>query len=261
MKKIIGHIKKWAYYDRPRSATSDGWVDWEREFQQNAPIRYMIFEKFPDEVITPVKVRIRHAIDEVGYRIRRHHILDTGLEPGYYDKDSLMLHVNFNLLKDFVEVEKASMSRFCHEDKKTWKDKIPFRRYFVKPRSSRELGWEYLVWESNLDDPSSPHYSPPPIKSASHTLTQAEAAREVMELYTWWVDVRPTREEPEYETPTVEDRSIMYLCSQRFKEEYPDEAERFEYYAKETRRLEELWRKEDDEYLIRLIKLRHNLWT
>ena len=35
----------------------------------------------------------------------RYHVVSTGLSPGYYDTDHLMLHACFNLLKDFVEKE------------------------------------------------------------------------------------------------------------------------------------------------------------
>ncbi len=36
----------------------------------------------------------------------RHHVVHTGLRPGYYDADYLLLHASFRLLKDFVEKEK-----------------------------------------------------------------------------------------------------------------------------------------------------------
>jgi hypothetical protein len=37
--------------------------------------------------------------------IDRYHVVGTGLPPGYYDKDTQMLHACFSLLVDFVEVE------------------------------------------------------------------------------------------------------------------------------------------------------------
>ena len=42
----------------------------------------------------------------VKYRtVSKFHVVDTGLEPGYYDKDHLMIHACFTLLVQFVEKE------------------------------------------------------------------------------------------------------------------------------------------------------------
>ena len=46
----------------------------------------------------------------------RYHVVDTGLAPGYYDKDYLILHSVFNILKEYVEVELA-WSQYCCDKK------------------------------------------------------------------------------------------------------------------------------------------------
>lgn len=52
---------------------------------------------------------IRFLNDSYWYIIHRtidkYHIVDTGLKPGYYDKDKIMFHANFAILKRFIEKE------------------------------------------------------------------------------------------------------------------------------------------------------------
>ena len=50
---------------------------------------------------------------------------------------------------------------------------------------SRELGLKYLEWEMNLMDDDKVHLT-----------SQAKAAQEQYELYTWWKDIRPNRPDP-----------------------------------------------------------------
>lgn len=99
------------------------------------------------------------------------HIIDTGLKPGYYDKDQLMLNAMFSLLVDYVEYELAWMSYACSsEDTK------------VKPNKSngRELGLKYLCEE--------------PDQSTHSIRIVSDEDREIRDLYIWWKDVRPHRD-------------------------------------------------------------------
>ena len=84
-------------------------------------------------------------------------------------------------MKQHVEEELAWKSQwFSNKRELTFIQKyIPFglkMQRFKKP----ELGIEYLLWESSLDDPSMPIHEQSPI--------QAAAAREKLELYKWWIN-------------------------------------------------------------------------
>ncbi len=74
------------------------------------PIRYWLHNDAASLLIWPWSMRIARVNDWIRYRTyNRYHVVKTGMEPGYVDVTERMLHVNFNMLKDFVEIEKAHM--------------------------------------------------------------------------------------------------------------------------------------------------------
>jgi hypothetical protein len=173
-----------------------------------------------------------------------------------------MLHANFNLLVDFIEIEKAWMQRGSNERE----DDLPFRRlkrYIPFRRTwreitfrSRELGLQHLYWEITLDDPE--------LDEHERSETQARYAREALDLYLWWKDIRPARQElelPEDMFDNLNQYGILYTMSDRFKRDHPAAYQARKDWAEASRLQEEAWAREDDENLIRLIKIRHSLWT
>lgn len=249
---MLSKFKKWLNFDRLRMGTADEWHEWEQEFIKQAPIRYWITRKLPYLTWYPVKWKYEAVQDWLRYRVnRRYHIVDTGLNPGYYDTDTLILHTNFNLLKKFVEVEKASMYRFCHEsgeEAQSSLNKLLGRRRVINPLN----GIKYLEWEATLDTDEqepNPH--------------QAAVAREVIELYTWWVFDRPAREELESppEPECDNNRSFMHRMTDAYRKKHPEYYADFQQWCKDHREQEERWEEEDTEMLIRLVKIRKSLWT
>ena len=93
---------------------------------------------------------------------------------------------------------------------------------------------------------------------------QAKAAREILELYTWWKEVYPNR-------PDVHDASgWTAYCNLRREKGYhlldmedktPEEAEMCRIALDKTRDLEAQYDQEDEDMMIRLIKIRQSLWT
>lgn len=204
-----------------------------------------------EDICYNVERHYNSVIDWVRYRTtRRYHIVNTGLEPGYYDTDDRMLHANFNLLVDFVEIEKAWMNTWTDNSKYSelsWFDK-KFRRF----RSSED-GVAYLTWEITQS-------------SLEH---QSEAAKEILELYTWWKVTRPSRPDPFVEAgynEVFKDQDL--LGEDRFVKD-----ETGEYYTmkpfskkehavfKKVTKIENKYNKEDEQMLIRLLKIRRSLWT
>ena len=95
--------------------------------------------------------KLKRLINSCYYWVRhrtidKYHVIDTGLPPGYYEKDCQMLHGMFNLLVDHVDCEVAWMELI-------WKD-LPW--YMTKKRYIKKhgemLGMEYLEWAKALKD-------------------------------------------------------------------------------------------------------------
>jgi len=178
-----------------------------------------------EDIFYILKYKYILVLDWVRFRTsRRYHIVNTGMEPGYYDTDTRMLHVNFNLLVDFVEIEKAWMNIWSDGFKYS---KLPwFDRKFRRFRSPED-GIAYLNWE--IEQTSCPG--------------QSKAAKTILEIYTWWKETRPNRPDPYVEANYYE----------VFKDDLVE--------VQRVRKIEAKYDKEDEQMLIRLIKIRQFLWT
>lgn len=159
--------------------------------------------KMPRNILSWIRLRTTN----------RQHVLNLGLKPGWYDIDMKLIHANFELLKQYVEIEK------------------PF---------------EMIDWNSD----------------GGHK----HAAREIRELYTWWLYIRPYREEKEpcfqhkgldmdfVKSPGSKTTQIVWLGT---KEEQEDWTRALEQQSE----LELKWMEEDTANLKRLIDIRKYLWT
>lgn len=243
--KLAGYIRRqFGDFTKPQRATMEDWNTWEQQNQSQHPIIYWITEigfnflqdivMFPLDVWEEIRVYIRNRfIDKI-------HILQTKLTPGrFYEFDTRLLHGAFNSLVDFVECDLAWMQVVFTEDKGKkygypfWSRNRGFR--FGKFRC-REAGLDYLQWEMTLinecewlteeEKVNHPEYK------CGEPSSQAERAKEVLSLYTWWTLQRPNRIDP-FDDGFVGD---------------PFEEENRQY-------------EEDNEMLIRLIKIRKSLWT
>jgi hypothetical protein len=242
----------WLEFHPPTALSWDGWTDFNKEFREKAPIRYFLVK-----VLWARARRIAYLFTEaqrwVEYRtVRRYHVLDTGLPPGWHDVPEKMLHVNFNMLVDYVEQECAWIHIAFDEEKRKevlgWRYHAP--RFFRRNWRNKELGIQHLEWEMTLDDPDLPVYDQSP--------HQAAKARKVMMLYRWWTEERPLREELEY---PLEDSPGLETLSQRWKSANPEKDAALTDWSKEFHALEEAWKAEDNAMLIELVKVRHGLWT
>lgn len=254
MNKITHLYKKfsaWMHFNPPGALTGEGWYSFRKEFKSNAPIRYFIAHDLVKKCVYPIKWKYESISDWVRYRTYdRYHIVNTGLEPRYYERDTLMLHVNFSLLVDYVECGLAWKSYWTEQQPDRWKrEHIPFYNY-IKPLRRPDLGLKHLAWESTLDDPSLPAYEQSP--------QQAKRAREVLKLYDWWKNIRPARKEIVPKRPDGSD-DFFSLFGNNFKNTPEGKA-----YMRDLKRMsaqEAKWDKEDDAMLIRLMKIRRGLWS
>lgn len=243
-------------YDPPGALTSKGWRLFKKEYKERAPIRYWLMHDLKYSVFMPVKWKYEHISDWIRYRTYdKYHIVKTGLKPEYQDLQTIMLHANFNLLKDFVEVEQA-WSRYCwsneyKENASFWEKYVPFYRVFF-PFRNPEMGIAHFEWAATLDDPNLPIY-----ERSDH---QAEVSREILALYLWWVNQRPAREEAEY--VSYDHQGLGDLAA--LDDDFDKNAEDYKIHVAAmdaASRQEDDWEKEDELMLIRLIKVRKELWT
>jgi hypothetical protein len=173
----------------------------------------------------------------IAYRTyEKYHIVKTDLKPDYYDKDIIMLHCCFSLLKDYVEKELHSISGNLTLDKmiELCKDNYQF-----------ENDGSGVFWET------------------------------VKELYIWWTVKRPQRIEPmeksgayhfiyqmnckygELYSFTTTEGPFLSLTSNLTAAESKELDKRIDL----SQKIEKENDLEDDEMLRKLLKIRLFLWT
>lgn len=257
IKRLFHRLNSWLDYDPPGSLSSTGWRLFNKEFKERAPIRYWLMHDLRRQLYLPVKWKYERIVRWISYRtIDKYHIIDTGLPPEYYDIDTLMLHSNFTLLKNFVEVEQA-WQKYCwteeYKNSGKWIEKKFPRIYgMFFPFRRPDLGIKHFEWAATLDDPSLPPFE--------RSDQQAQDAREILALYNWWVKERPARKE--FPSVGYDDQGLGILSS--LDDDFNHDADDYKLnreIADKNRDLEEQWRDEDDAMLMRLIKIRRGLWT
>ena len=248
--KLLRRFKRWQGYNPPGALTSEGWYSFNQEFKKVAPVRYWFHRNFRRIFIYPIKWKY----EEISYWIRyrtfdKYHVVKTGLKPDYHTEDTIMLHVNFNLLKDFVEISQAYRTYWQDDVPKTWYEKhMPFYRVFF-PFRRPDLGVKQLEWASTLDDPALPPHE--------QSVEQAKQAREILVLYRWWTDGRPNRKKVEIRRLSRETDGVMDMFNPKIRN--TPEYKLYEADLEKSYKQAEKWEKEDDKMLVRLVKIRKGL--
>lgn len=101
------------------------WNDWEDETKSKWPIRFYLFHDLPFEISCKWKWWIIDPIWKFKYRFiskHKYHIVRTGLKPGYYDPDTLMLYSWMKLLTDFVDETKDTIEWSVEGHREVWDD-------------------------------------------------------------------------------------------------------------------------------------------
>lgn len=249
--KYLRKFKRWLAFSPPGGLTSQGWRSFNDEFKRLAPIRFWLHRDFKRIFVYPIKWKYEAIDDWIRYRtIAKYHIVETGLQPGYNELSNIMLHANFNMLKDFVEVQLAYRSYWADDtDTKSWCEKhMPMYYQFYEFRKPA-LGIKHLEWAATLDDPTLPVFEQSP--------DQAISARETLKLYKWWVEDRPERKPVEIRYPPHDISSVGFNSSNRNTAEYKiyrdDLDKSFNQGAD--------WDQEDDRMLVRLMNIRRSMWS
>lgn len=225
---------------KPLALGLDEWEEWRINAKSKHPIRYFIAESVLDTiqnlVLFPVDL-LRTTRNWWHNRfVHKTHFLKTGLKPGvFHELDERILYGLFNEFKEFVEVDLA----LSHND--------PSLKF--KNGRCPEAGLAHLEWASKLrhgDDDfvskGSPEYGKP--------TPQAKSAIEIMKLYKWWTETRPSRPDP-YEVSGAANFCDGEKISKKAKKSCFDK----------LYEIEKAYEDEDEKMLVKLIRIRKHLWT
>jgi len=259
-----------------KAGTSEEWEEWETRAKKNFPIRWWLAEEGLDylqQVIYWIPDKIYGFKYYVNNRwVTRTHALTAhprNIKPGdWCDVGNRFLPCLFNELVDFVEVELAWWHIAWSDQDEKRKYNAPFwatgwfrwRTWRCPQAGLDNLEWQRnLVWKEEELGADSPDLGKP--------TRQAVNAQEILDLYKWWTEVYPNRPDPH-------DASGWSEYCDRMREERGDGLRwiGIESQNKETRKLgktslkllrkiEEQYEKEDEEMMIRLIRVRNSLWT
>jgi hypothetical protein len=256
----------------PGALTSSDWKKWHKQRQAAHPVRYWLaddgldyLQKFvfyiPDKLYD-IKYYINNRWVSRCHQLTAH---PKDIKPGQWtDVGNRFLPCLFNELVDFVEVELA----WWHI---AWSDKDLKNKYeapfwatgWFRWRSWRNVqaGLDNLEWQRNLrwkeDEVSNP-------SSIGELTPQAVNAQEMLDLYRWWTEERPQRVEP------MEASGWSAYCESKRKaggsvldildDDDGNPIDTTPMHDK-IRELEDKYDKEDEDMMIRLIKIRSALWT
>ena len=259
------------------AGTAEQWDDWTTRAQMKHNFRYWLAEEglshLQDFVTWPIR-----KIYDVKYYVNNRWVTRThsltaharDIQPGQWcDVGNRFLPCLFNELVDFVEVELAWWQIAWADPTKKAKYNAPFYATgWFRWRTWRcpQAGLDNLDWQRNLrhsvDDgwrEGDPNIGLP--------TPQAVKAQEVLDLYRWWKEVYPNR-------PDAHDASGWSEYCELKRKEHGDTGLSFmkESANPETRALgdaaltktheiEQAYEDEDTEMMVRLIRVRHGLWT
>ena len=171
----------------------------------------------------------------------------------------------FNELVDFVEIETAWSQIAWGDEKDIAKYNAPFYATgWFRWRTWRcpEAGIDNLVWQSELTHnedycKDEPYYMKP--------TPQAIKAQEILALYKWWTEVYPKRPDPHDASGWTAYCELSRLANggkmNWSSDKSPELKKASKLAHKELQKIEAAYEKEDEEMMIRLIKVRHGLWT
>ena len=258
-----------------KCGTSEEWDAWTDKAKAAYPVRWWIAEEGLDHLQKFVYY-IPDKLNDIRYYVNNRwvshsHALTAhprDIRPGSWnDVGNRFLPCMFNELVDFVEIEQAW--HYCiwsNEAKKEFE--VPWwRKSWLRLRTWRspEAGLAYLTWASGLvvdenmgSNPSEKGYGEPTY--------QAKAAKEIIELYTWWTVTYRNRPEPMEASgwsAHCDAMRIKYPGSFFSSLNSKDKEDRAssDRAHKLMQKIEKAYEKEDEEMMIRLIKIRQSLWT
>ena len=255
---------------KPLAGTTEEWNAWHKK-AKTKKIRYWLAEDFLDHLQNflywPVN-RINDVRCYVKNRwVSKSHTLTSNLERGkWYDFDTRLLHAVFDELINFVEIEQAWKLIACSdEDRKKYETPWHKTLFRISEWRCPAAGIAHLEWAASLKHDEDWIDKKDP--SFGKFTSQALAAQETLILYNWWKSERPKRADPSIVSGWSD------YCDERRKEAESSNNDPLSFITEnkdkeQPRRILNIYHQiereqeeEDTSMLIRLIKIRQNLWT
>jgi hypothetical protein len=255
-----------------KCGTSEEWDNWEVRAKSAHPVRWWIAEEGLD-YLQKFVYYIPDRLNDVRYYINnrwvsRSHALTAharDIRPGNWcDVGNRFLPCLFNELVDFVEIEQAWHHCIWSDEAKKEFEVPWWRKGWLRWRTWRspEAGMAYLTWASTL---TNEEFLDEGEKHKAEPTYQAKAAKEIIELYTWWTVTYRNRPDP-YDASGWSEYCEASRIANGGKlswggDKSPELKKMSNKAHKLLRKIEAAYEKEDEAMMIRLIKIRQSLWT
>ena len=256
----------------PGALTAKGWREWREKAESAHPVRYWLADEGLD-YLQRFFYYIPDRLYDLKYYINNRFVTRThtltahprDIAPGEWrDVGNRFLPCLFNELRDFVEVELAWWQIAWSGRDEHKKYNAPFYATgWWRWRTWRcpQAGLDNLAWQMTCDNRD---YTPEDHPDYGQLTPQAHNAAEILALYTWWTEVYPNRPDPH------EAGGWSAYCEQirhsgrdflDFEDRTDEEREASSRALDATQAIEDKYNQEDEEMMIRLIRIRQSLWT
>jgi hypothetical protein len=256
-----------------KAGTSEEWEEWDRKVSGQSKLRYWLAEEGLDYV-QKVVFYVPDTLHSIKYYINNRWVTKThaltahsrDIRPGSWcDVGNRFLPCLFNELVDFVEVELAWWHLAWNSEDRA-KYNMPWWAvgwWRIRTWRCPQAGLDNLEWQRQLrwkEEEVGPDF-----KGLGELTPQAVKAQEILDLYTWWTTTYRNRPDP-YEasgwTAYCEAARLANGGKLSFSsDKTPELAKMSKIAMKKLHKMEADYEKEDEQMMIRLIKVRHGLWT
>jgi len=253
--------------------TSEGWDEWETRAKSAYPVRWWLAEEgldhlqkivyfIPDKLYA-LKYYINNRFVTHTHRLTAH---PRDIKPGEWrDVGNRFLPCLFNELVDFVEVELAWWHLAWSPEERP-KYNMPWWAvgwWRVRTWRCPQAGLDNLEWQRQLrwkEEEVGADF-----KGLGELTPQAVKAQEILDLYTWWTTTYRNRPDP-YEASgwSAACEASRQANGGKLSWSTPKDPVLKKAQDKAHKLLQKLeadYEKEDEAMMIRLIKVRHGLWT
>jgi hypothetical protein len=259
-----------------KSGTSEEWDDWTTTAKMKHSFRYWLAEEgldilqkivyWPTDKIYAIKYYINNRWVTRTHALTAH---PRDIKPGTWsDVGHRFLPCLFNELVDFVEIELAWWHLAWNSEERP-KYNMPWWAvgwWRVRTWRCPQAGLDNLEWQRNLRHSADDGWKEGDPNIGKPT-PQAVKAQEILDLYTWWTTTYRNRPDP-YEASgwsaacdALRDANGPGVMSMFRKNSDPKLKKASDEALKLLHKIEADYEKEDEQMMIRLIKVRHGLWT
>jgi hypothetical protein len=256
-----------------KAGTSEEWDEWTTTAQMRHNFRYWLAEEgldilqkivyWPTDTLYSIKYYVNNRFITHTHRLTAH---PRDIKPGEWrDVGNRFLPCLFNELVDFVEVELAWW-HLAWSPEERHKYNMPWWAvgwWRVRTWRCPQAGLDNLEWQRQLrwkEDEVGKDF-----KGLGELTPQAVKAQEILDLYTWWTTTYRNRPDP-YEVSgwTAACEASRQANGGKLSWSTPKDPVLKKAQNKAHKLLQKLeadYEKEDEAMMIRLIKVRHGLWT